>query len=1217
MNSKEEVLNNSEINLKKKFENLIESYLNYENKIYSGKKTEKVSELEIRFNKGYKKITKIDYDNTIKKLFSMGFKCENMKGIHMLRIYNEYYNTKINKTVISRTRTEIIGVELIQEYCNTNNIQTLIEKPYSTGKIKMTEKTNANNIETSQPIMPIIFNDLNFKIAYQLEGNYSLNTDLSKDIIRSWPDKKKVFRHINRVRFTHDKFPIFVDLSIIKTSKTISQHNDKKKEIMIPKYTIQEAEVFQNEPTYEIELEVDNKNIGLSTEYNTTKSLITVIKKCIRIILSALQDTNYPIGNNETNNILKHYISLIHKEDETYKEKKYVYSSDFIGPSSYTLQLENIIYEKELETNSTKTIVPNIRKNYTVTDKADGERKLLYISENGRIYMIDTNMNVIFTGMITENIKILNSLLDGEHIKYNKNGEYINTFASFDIYFIHNKSVREYAFYTTEDTLEEKIKSRLYLLNQLISQINLKSVVDIETVPIVSQNRKISLFNIKCKEFQIGFSNDPYDEKKEDNTIFNACYRILSRINDGFYEYNTDGLIFTPSNTGVGSNVIGSAGPLYKITWEYSLKWKPPQYNTIDFLVSIKKDKNGQDEIGIFSQGNDGKRDTDLIQYKTLILRCGYDEEKHGYLNPSQDIYDDKNNTLKILDENGSSSVAGKKNKTYKPVPFQPTNPYDPNACFCNVILNKSLSQSEGNKLYMKTEEGEYFEEDMIVEFKYDLTKEGFWRWVPLRVRYDKTTELRAGLENYGNAYHVANSNWSSIHNPITEEMITSGLNIPNDIEIIENSDVYYNRTIYNESNTRSLRDFHNLYVKKKIISTVSKRGDTLIDYAVGKGGDLNKWIDAKLYFVLGIDISKDNIHNRLDGACARYLNTCKKYTNIPSVLFIHGNSSQLIRSTDAFYTTKEKQIINSVFANEPKNIDLGKGVYKRYGIGKEGFNISSCQFALHYFFENIVSLNNFVRNLAECTKLNGYFIGTTFDGTTIFNLLKELNQNESITINKNNYKIFEITKQYSQSGFHDDELSLGYAIDVYQETINKVFREYLVNFNYFIRIMDNYGFVLSENKELKSTGLFSELFNKMENEIKQNKTVDFYKSGMNMTDEEKQISFLNRYFIFQKTREVNTNNVSKVILKKHLDETEIIGEEKIEKTEKTEKTEIYTIKPKIVKIKKINKKFIIDKYSPVKDDNYNETQSIIPVENADINNTIHEKKIIIKRPKK
>jgi hypothetical protein len=45
------------------------------------------------------------------------------------------------------------------------------------------------------------------------------------------------------------------------------------------------------------------------------------------------------------------------------------------------------------------------------------------------------------------------------------------------------------------------------------------------------------------------------------------------------------------------------------------------------------------------------------------------------------------------------------------------------------------------------TEENEYFEEDMIVEFKYDMEdsdKKGFWHWTPIRVRYDKTSELRA-----------------------------------------------------------------------------------------------------------------------------------------------------------------------------------------------------------------------------------------------------------------------------------------------------------------------------------------------------------------------------------------------------------------------------------------------------------------------------------------
>jgi len=48
----------------------------------------------------------------------------------------------------------------------------------------------------------------------------------------------------------------------------------------------------------------------------------------------------------------------------------------------------------------------------------------------------------------------------------------------------------------------------------------------------------------------------------------------------------------------------------------------------------------------------------------------------------------------------------------------------------------------------------------------------------------------------------------------------------------------------------------------------------------------------------------------------------------------------------------------------------------------------------------------------------------------------------------------------------------LGYAIDIYQETINKTFREYLVNFNYLNRILENYGFVKLTSDELKELGL-------------------------------------------------------------------------------------------------------------------------------------------------
>ena len=42
----------------------------------------------------------------------------------------------------------------------------------------------------------------------------------------------------------------------------------------------------------------------------------------------------------------------------------------------------------------------------------------------------------------------------------------------------------------------------------------------------------------------------------------------------------------------------------------------------------------------------------------------------------------------------------------------------------------------------------------------------------------------------YGNDYEVANNNWKTIHEPVTQDMLTTGEDIPTDVE----SSVYYNR---------------------------------------------------------------------------------------------------------------------------------------------------------------------------------------------------------------------------------------------------------------------------------------------------------------------------------------------------------------------------------------------------------------------------------------
>jgi hypothetical protein len=1118
------------------FEQLVKLYYD-SNPFVKGSSNNK--ELEVRFGtRGIKHFTKNDYDNVIKRIKSLGFISNNENGFYMLRIQNEFLDKNTGRTKLSNIRVEINGLSEIKDYCNHNDINKIITK----GQIvKFTKKSSVKNSK-GEFIRPINFDDFNFRVSYQEEEDSNRVTGINKFIVDNWQKSKKQFRYINRVTFKHPDYPINLDISITKSSTRNGTF-----------YTTEESNVFTNPSNYEIELEVDNSQIGPGTPFNNYQSILESLRKTIKHVLSGLQSTNYPISYPEQNEVIHSYMKLIHKDD--YNPDKKIYPSNFIGPSSYTLERKNI---EPIDENSN---VPNIRLNYTVTDKADGDRHLMYISASGKIYLINTNMNVIFTGAFTEEKTVFNSILDGELILHDKNGKFINYFAVFDLYYLNRTDIRSYSFMPQE---KDETKSRFVILKQLLSIIKPQSVIKNSISPII----------IESKNF---YPSNFDSESKE--SIFSACNTILSKVREGLFEYNTDGLIFTPAFMGVGSNVVGKAGPLKKMTWEYSFKWKPPQYNTIDFLVTTIKAKNGvDDEIKqIFEDGTNVLLNSQLSEYKTITLRCTFIEEFHGYINPCQDVINDILPEYKGLEDTSS--------KQAKPVQFYPTNPYDPTAGICNILLKND----DNNTKQMFSEEGEVFIDNTIVEFRYDLTREKGWRWVPLRVRHDKTSELLQGLNNFGNAYHVANSNWQSIHNPITEDMICTGLNIPT---TTIDTDVYYNKT-NGIIKTQSLKDFHNLYVKKVLIKAVSKKGDTLIDLACGKGGDIPKWINAQLSFVFGIDISRDNLENRLDGACARFLNYRKKNKNMPYALFVNGNSSYNIRNGAAMLNDKAIQITKAIFGSGPKDEDkIGKGVARQYGKGIDGFNVSSCQFAIHYFFESIENFQGFLRNISECTKIGGYFVGTCYDGKIIFNLLKNKMSGESIQIVEDGKKIWEITKGYNSSSFEDDISSIGYKIDVFQESINQYISEYLVNFDYLNRVMEDYGFKLIDNNEAKNiglpegSGLFSELYMNMMEEIKSNKfkytEKNEYGEAPNMSGFDKKISFLNRYFVYRKFRNVNAE---KVQLDLGDNTEEVIVQDRIE-TENAIKTAKTIVKTTTPKIKKLNKKLVLIQSSPEQDVN-------------------------------
>ena len=1124
------------------FENIIKHYFN--KNPYTP--ADIIPEVEARFGtKGIKYLTKIDYDNVIRKLKSMGFESDNEQGEYLLRIKNDYLDTNTGRTKESNIRTEIVGIASIQEYCKSNSIKKLNEGGKYANAVNFVRKTSDFDPTTKERIDKANFDDFNFRVSYSSEETISRTNPIIYKMLEGWDRLKKTFRYLNRVTFQHQDYPIKVDISIVRSSLREGYQFKRA-------YNTQEAGVFENPESYEIELEMDNTAIGPGTRFRTPVLILNAMRKVIKFVLAGLQGTNYPISYKEQDIILKNYMDLILHDDPSYDPKKRIKSTNFLGPQSYTLEMKNIVH------NSEDTNVPNIRKDYVVTEKADGERTLMYIASDGKIYLINTNMNVMFTGAVTREKKVMNSILDGELVLHDKYGRFINKYLAFDIYYINRDDCRQLGFLSIHpDKGNTKEKFRYPLLTTFVKMI--------DPVSVVSEDEQSPIM-IEYKTF---YPNSV----TQDQNIFSACGYILKKAQDGLFEYETDGLILTPALMGVGADRIGVAGPKKKITWDYSFKWKPAEFNTIDFLVTTKKNANGLDIVTpIFEAGMNLAQNTDLSQYKTLSLKCGYSEKNHGYLNPCQDVIEDKLPSFNNKDDEDS----------YVPVQFYPTKPYDPNAGITKIML----IQDANGDLKMKTEEGEVFEDETIVECRYDLSREGQWRWVPLRVRYDKTADFRQGLRNFGNAYNVADSNWRSIHNPITPEMISTGLGVP---ETINDEDVYYNRVL-NTKKTESLRDFHNLYVKKKLIKGVAKRDDTLIDFACGPGGDFPKWNESKLSFVFGIDISKDNLENKINGACARFLNFRKQYKHVPYALFVNGNSMQNIRSGAAMLNDKAVQITKAVFGDGTKDAEkLGKGVARQYGKGAEGFNISSCQFAIHYFMENVETLQNFMINVAECTALNGYFIGTSYDGKEVFKMLRKKDKGDSRIIMDGEVKIWELIKQYSRESFEDDSSCLGYKIDVFQESINKVFSEYLVNYDYLNRVLMNYGFRLATREEARSmglpegSGLFSELFMDMIEEVKRNpKMADDYRTALKMNAIEKEISFLNRYFVYKKIAMVDAKKVVLEELEAESDKEEVEEAEEATKTKasKTKASKTKASKTKVkepkVKVKKLNKKLML-----------------------------------------
>ena len=645
----------------------------------------------------------------------------------------------------------------------------------------------------------------------------------------------------------------------------------------------------------------------------------------------------------------------------------------------------------------------NIWADYTVTVKADGERYGLYVARDKRVLRINKQNNVVWTGLKAIDDSFIGDFLDGEYIPQK------NLFCIFDIYRYKNKDIQSLPLMKGE----EPSASRLGCASLFVKDVSTKFITEATTNPI----------RIETKLFLAG------DGKVMEDSI----KQLLSAE----YEYETDGLVFTPRLSPVAPKAL-----LKGNTWTTVYKWNPPHQNSIDFLLKLSNEET-----------YDPVQDTNVKKGELYVSRSSYD----SILYPCETLTGEyvpkalPSDLQKLADIN-----------TYIPSLFQPSNPRNPEAYKIMVpVDDKGLAFDSANIRV---------EDNTIVECSYDAEKQ---RWNVMRTRYDKTYEYRIlNKTQYGNDRAVADNIWSSIHIPVSEDMISNFASIP--VDDSQEDEVYYKEDINRKARIlQPSYEFHNK-VKDGLYSEAIKENSTLLEFGVGKAGDFPRWKRTRVGKVVGIDPAIRGLKE----ACTRYLKDKADHPSDyrPAVLFIEGTMTEPLYEQES----QKYKILSGEEKATTKYLEQFEEIKK--------FDTSSSQFNIHYACESEETFRAFIRNIDTHTKET--FFGTCLDGQTVYSLL--LGKQTHIFTNGKDIG-GEFTKEYDDKETWVEEF--GMPIKVSLESLDKPTKEYLVPFGKVQEIMKEHGF------DLKESNMFSELY------TRQTKIV--------LTPEQQSYSFLNRTFIF------------------------------------------------------------------------------------------------------
>jgi len=349
-------------------------------------------------------------------------------------------------------------------------------------------------------------------------------------------------------------------------------------------------------------------------------------------------------------------------------------------------------------------------------------------------------------------------------------------------------------------------------------------------------------------------------------------------------------------------------------------------------------------------------------------------------------------------------------------------------------------------------------------------------KWVPYRIRADKTFEFETGTSVYGNHYNTAFSMLQSLYNPITPDMIKDPSKLT--------------KSYFSAIDPAALEPYKDFLDANRIGKAIIYEDviapnivdNTLIELGAGRGSDLMRAFFAGAINLFAID-SDENALLEFEGRAQQWIHNIRSETALANLI----SGKRHIPDPVQF----NLRLINYKLGEEP-NEKLLESILIDPNFPKSNVGAISMQFAIHYLFGE---QEHFGRLYALCNRLlrkGGIFVFTYFDGEEIFNMIRNPSERKGVYSidDKGSIKYFhdsrsakrgkikyQITAKYDITKTKMD--NFGMKIGVYLPTIRQeMYDEYLVSRRIIKSMFRGYRCVRDE--KLIENPYFSPLFSKI-----------------------------------------------------------------------------------------------------------------------------------------